>query len=120
MTAAPQGFAARAPWAAEAPHAVLVRTPNWLGDLMVSTSFLRALLARFPEARVDLIVRRGFEALPLPHRGRILPYDKRGAGPGRFGRALRGAGYSHAFILPPGFSSAWMAWNAGVPWRIGY
>jgi heptosyltransferase-2 len=102
------------------PGAVLVRTPNWLGDLMVSTAFLRALLARFPGARVDLIVRKGFEALPLPHRGRILAYDPRGAGPGRFGRGLRQAGYSHAFILPPSFSSAWMAWRAGVPWRIGY
>jgi heptosyltransferase-2 len=109
-----------APWAAAEPAAILVRTPNWLGDLMVSTSFLRALLARFPAARVDVIVRRGFDALPVPHRGRIIPYDKSQAGPGRFGRALRGAGYSHAFVLPPSFSSAWMAWNARIPWRVGY
>jgi heptosyltransferase-2 len=101
------------------PEAILVRTPNWLGDLMVSTGFLRALLALFPKARLDLIVRRGFEALPLPHRGRIIPYDRR-AGPARFGRSLREEGCSHLFVLPPSFSSAWMAWWSRIPWRIGY
>ena len=123
MTARSAGAAAAspaaAPWAGE-PTAILVRAPNWLGDLMVSTSFLRALLARFPAARLDVIVRRGFDVLPIPRRGRLFPYDKASLGPGRFGRGLRGEGYSHAFVLPPSFSSAWMAWNARIPWRIGY
>jgi len=102
------------------PEAILVRTPNWLGDLMLSTAFARALLARFPGARVDLIVRQGFEALPLPRRGQILPFDRRATPPGRFGRSLRGRGYTHLFVLPPSFSSAWMGWWSGIPWRIGY
>jgi heptosyltransferase-2 len=107
-----------APPAAE-PGAIVVRTPNWLGDLVVSTGFLSALLERFPRARVDLIVRRGFERLPLPHRGEVLPFDKAAQGAGAFGRALRQRGYSHMFVLPPSFSSAWMAFCAGVPHRIG-
>jgi heptosyltransferase-2 len=97
-----------------------VRTPNWLGDLMVSTSFVRALLARFPGARVDLVVRKGFEALPLPRRGEILAFDRRATTPGQFGRTLRAKGYTHLFVLPPSFSSAWMAWWSRIPWRIGY
>jgi heptosyltransferase-2 len=105
------------------PQAILVRTPNWLGDLMLSTAFVRALLSLFPNARVDLIVRQAFASLPLPHRGRVIPYDRRpggSGGPGRFGRALRGQGYSHLFVLPPSFSSAWMGWWSGIPWRAGY
>jgi heptosyltransferase-2 len=102
------------------PAAILVRTPNWLGDLMVSTAFLRAALHRFPQARLDLIVRAGFEALPLPRRGDILPFDKRRSGAGAFGRELRARGYSHFFVLPPSFSSAWMAFRSGAPVRIGY
>lgn len=102
------------------PTSILVRTPNWLGDLLLSTAFLRALLARFPQAGVDLIVRRGFEVLPLPKRGRILAYDKRSQPPGRFGKSLRDGGYSHFFVLPPSLSSAWMAFRSGVPLRIGY
>ena len=102
------------------PSAVLVRTPNWLGDLMMSTAFLRALLARFPRARVDLIVRRGFEPLPLPHRGRIHAFDKRAMASGAFGREFKDRGHSHMFVLPPSLSSAWMACRTGIPWRIGH
>jgi heptosyltransferase-2 len=102
------------------PEAILVRTPNWLGDLVVSTGFVAALLGRFPRARVDLVVRAGFEALPLPHRGAVLPFDRNRTSAGAFGRSLKGRGYTHAFVLPPSFSAAWMARRAGIPWRIGY
>jgi len=102
------------------PTAVLVRTPNWLGDLMMSTAFLAALVERFPAVPVDLVVRAGFADLPLPHRGRVHAFDRRTTSAGAFGRALRGRGYSHCFVLPPSFSSAWMAWRSGIPHRIGY
>ncbi len=102
------------------PAAILVRTPNWLGDLVLSTGFLRAVLSRFPRARVDVVVRQGFEALPLPCRGEVLPYDKSRQGAGAFGRSLRAGGYTHTFVLPPSFSSAWMAFRSGIPQRIGY
>jgi len=102
------------------PRSILVRTPNWLGDLVVSTGFVAALLERFREARVDLIVRAGFEVLPLPHRGRVLAFDRTTESAGAFGRKRGGEGYTHCFVLPPSFSSAWMAWRSGIPWRIGY
>src|SRR5690349_5071719 len=102
------------------PSAILVRTPNWLGDLVLSTGFVRALLERFPQTRLDLIVRKGFEALPLPHRGEVLPYDKATQGAGSFGHSLSSRGYSHMFVLPPSLSSAWMAFRSGIPHRIGH
>ena len=102
------------------PTAILIRTPNWLGDLLVATAFVRAVLQRFPAARVDLIVRKGFEALPLPHRGRVLPFDRHALSAGAFGRSLRGRGHSHLFVLPPSFSAAWMAFCTGIPTRAGY
>ena len=105
---------------ASEPEAILVRTPNWLGDLIVSTGFVSALLHRFPRARVDLVVRAGFEALPLPQRGAVLPFDRHATPAGAFGRSLKGRGYTHVFVLPPSFSAAWMAWRSGVRWRIGY
>lgn len=108
------------PRAGPEPTAILIRTPNWLGDLLVSTAFVRAVLARFPAARVDLIVRRGFEALPLPHRGEVLPFDRHAVSAGAFGRSLRGRGHSHLFVLPPSFSSAWMGFRTGIPVRVGY
>lgn len=94
--------------------------PNWLGDLVLATGFVGALLERFPAASVDLVVRAGSEALPLPHRGHLLAFDPQAAGAGAFGAALRGNGYDRFYVLPPSFSAAWMAWCSRAPERIGY
>ena len=39
---------------------------------------------------------------------------------GTFGKTLRSANYSHFYILPPSFSSAWMSFQSKIPQRIGY
>ena len=102
------------------PGRIVVRAPNWLGDLMMATGVVRAILERWPEASVDLVVRAGHEALPLPRRGRVIPFDHRAISAGTFGASLRATGYDRCYVLPPSFSSAWMAWRSGVPERIGY
>jgi heptosyltransferase-2 len=103
-----------------APGRIVVRAPNWLGDLMMATGVLRAILERWPAAAVDLVVRAGHESLPLPRRGRVIQFDPGATSAGAFGSSLRGAGYDRCYVLPPSFSSAWMAWRAGIPERIGY
>jgi heptosyltransferase-2 len=87
---------------------------------MMATGALRAILERWPDAEVDLVVRAGHEALPLPCRGRILPYDAARTQAGAFGAALAGVGYERFYVLPPSFSAAWMAFRSGAPERIGY
>jgi heptosyltransferase-2 len=87
---------------------------------MMATGFLRAILERWPAASVDLVVRAGHEALPLPKRGRVLPFDHRAVSAGTFGASLRTTGYDRFYVLPPSFSSAWMAWRSGVPERVGH
>lgn len=99
---------------------ILIRTPNWLGDLVMSTGFIRAVLEKYPESEVDLIVKSGFVSLPLPHRGKIIPFDPENKSPGKFGKTLRAENYSHFYVLPPSFSSAWMAFQSKIPQRIGY
>jgi heptosyltransferase-2 len=87
---------------------------------MMATGALRAILERWPAAAVDLVVRAGHEALPLPRRGRVIPYDPAAVAPGAFGLSLRGARYDRFYVLPPSFSSAWMAWRSGAAERVGY
>lgn len=99
---------------------ILIRAPNWLGDLLMATAFIQEVLERFPHARVDVIVRAGQEVLPVPHRGRLLPFDKRRESAGRFGSRLRGEGYDRMYVLPSGFSAAWMAFRTGARERIGF
>ena len=42
---------------------ILVRGPNWVGDLVMATPGLRALRAEFPDARISLQLRKGLEGL---------------------------------------------------------
>ncbi len=104
----------------EKPKKIVIRTPNWLGDLMMATAFIQRVLASYPEAKVDLIVKPGFEKLPLPHRGRVWIFDKSSQSPGSFGKSLKGEEYDCFYVLPPSFSSAWMAFCSGSKKRIGY
>ena len=67
-----------------APVKILIRTPNWLGDMVMSSGFVRAVLEAFPESQVDLIVKSGFEKIPLPHRGQIIPFDPKKETAGNF------------------------------------
>jgi heptosyltransferase-2 len=102
------------------PGRIVVRAPNWLGDLMMATGVVRAILERWPAASVDLVVRAGHEALPLPRRGRVIPFNAGAISAGAFGASLREPGYDRFYVLPPSFSSAWMAWRSRVPERVGY
>ena len=103
-----------------APPKILIRTPNWLGDLVMATGFFRAVLEIYPESQVDLIVKSGFENLPLPHRGKVIIFDSKHNSSGTFGKTLRFENYANFYILPPSFSSAWMAFQSRIPQRIGY
>ena len=102
------------------PPKILIRTPNWLGDLVISTGFIGAVLENYPESQFDLIVKSGIENLPLPYRGKIIPFDPEKNSAGAFGKTLRYGNYTHFYVLPPSFSSAWMSFQSKIPQRIGY
>ncbi len=86
----------------------------------MSTGFLRAVLETFPDSQVDIILKSGFETLPIPHRGEIIIFDKNKHSAGKFGKSLRYKNYDYFYVLPPSFSSAWMAFQSKIPKRIGY
>ncbi|MED5403506.1 MAG: hypothetical protein VYD61_06550 [SAR324 cluster bacterium] len=50
------------------PPKIVIRTPNWLGDHVMASGFVKAVLDYYHESEVDLIVKSGFENLPLPRR----------------------------------------------------
>lgn len=98
---------------------IVVRLPNWLGDLVMATPALRAVRARFAAAHVAV--------LGKPHALRLLEgapwFDEAIAltdGPLRTGLGLRGRGFTHAVLLPSSWSSAIAARVAGIPERLGY
>jgi lipopolysaccharide heptosyltransferase II len=95
---------------------LLVRVPNWLGDLVLSLPVLEAAAdgpAIFvgPEAFRDLVEARfpNVRYLPVSRSARWAPLD-----------TIRSMSPRLALLLTESFSSALLAWLAGVPERIGF
>ena len=87
---------------------------------MMSTAFIEAVLQTYPQSQVDLIVKSGFHKLPLPLRGKVLEFNADKISARTFGQQLQKEQYDCFFVLPPSFSSAWMAYHSKASYRVGY
>lgn len=107
------------------PQEILVRGPNWTGDVIMATPGFRALRSGFSEARLTLQLRP--ELLPLvagaPWFDEVLPLESHGKGTAallREGWALRARHFDLGICLPDSFSSALLMRLAGVGCIVGY
>ncbi len=105
---------------------IVVRMPNWVGDVVMATPALRAVRERWPGASITaLCLPSGEKILRGTSRAdRIEVYDRHGRDGGLFGmrrlvRRLRKESFDLAICLPNSFSSAWIFWRAGIPRRLG-
>lgn len=105
---------------------ILVRLPNWVGDVVMATPALRALRRRYPDAAVTAAVKEyaapllqgsalADDVLVLGDREEKLPI-----GAWRFARRLRERRFDAAFLLTNSLTSAIPPFLAGIPRRIGY
>jgi heptosyltransferase-2 len=106
---------------------ILIRLPNWLGDMVMSIYFVREVQKQYPEASVSVIAKKGLDGLleyfpPTKHRFIFSKEEYKGiSGLYRFGRKIRSTEpFDIFFCLPDSFSSAFMGWAAGAKQRIGY
>lgn len=109
------------------PMNILIRLPNWLGDMVMSTAFVQALKNEYPGAAVDLIAKKGIDFL-LPyfpeHRQAFIFSKEEYKGLGglrKFGKMIAAQKkYDLFFCLPDSFSSAMMAHATGAGQRVGF
>ena len=106
---------------------ILVRLPNWLGDMVMSASFIKAVQSAYPDAAVSVIAKKGMEGIldffpPLKHRFLFSKQSYNGiTGMYRFGRMIRNQQrFDIFFCLPDSFSSAFIGWSTGATARVGY
>jgi heptosyltransferase II len=106
---------------------ILVRLPNWLGDMVMSIPFLEQLKKEYPEASVSVIVKKELEPLLQyfpPISGKFIFSKPEYTGIGgvyRFGKTIRNKNkFDLYFSLPDSFSAALMGWACGAVQRIGY
>ena len=106
---------------------ILVRLPNWLGDMVMSIPFLEQLQKEYPDASVCMIVKKELEPLLpyFPTFSDTIIFSKSDypgiAGVYRFGKKIRNKNqFDLFFSLPDSFSSALMGWASGSKERVGY
>jgi len=100
--------------------AIVVRTPNWLGDTVMALPALSALRAAEPSARITLV---GRWAPLLAGQGVadvVLPYPRPLAARRRLARALAAERADVAVLLPSSIESALAAWRWHAARRVGY
>lgn len=105
---------------------ILVRLPNWLGDVVMSTAFVSAVHQLYPEAQIDVIIKKELAGLAglIPDLHQIHLFSKQEykglRGVFRFGKTLRFKKYDLFFCMPDSLSSAVMGWATGAKKRIGF
>lgn len=106
------------------PRRVVVRGPNWLGDLVMAAPAIRAIGDAWPDATVDVAVPAGLAPIVavLDPRAGVVPLEGR-TGPTvawRHAAQIAAGHYDHAILFTNSFASALAVRQAGVPERWGY
>ncbi len=106
---------------------ILVRLPNWLGDVIMSTSFLSALQKAYPESEIDVIIKKELaDVLNYCHGIHFIYKFSKKENSGikglyAFGKSIsKRKKYDLFFCLPDSFSSALLGYFTGSKTRIGY
>ena len=106
---------------------ILLRATNWVGDVAMSLPAFRALRAAFRGDHLAVLARPWVADLYrlLPEIDEVLVEDPRGAHAGAAGRKrlaaeLKARSFDRALIFPESFGTAWTAFQAGIPERIGW
>lgn len=106
---------------------ILVISPSWVGDMMMSQSLYRTLKAEYPSAEIDVMApawcRPLLARMPEVNQALAMPLGHGALGLGerrRLGRALRANRYDRAYVLPNSFKSALVPFFADIPQRTGW
>lgn len=109
------------------PKNIIVRMPNWVGDVIMSTPILMDLRKAFPDADITAMCRSPMGELlqEFPDIDEIFCFTKssrlvRRNEKKNIMEKLKNGKYDLGVILPNTFSSAWWFWQGEVKYRIGY
>ncbi len=105
------------------PFKILVRSPNWLGDAVMSIPAVRALAAGRPDAQVSVLAPAKIAELwkSVPEVRSVIEIAPERNSVFAVSSQIRAAGpFDAAILFPNSFRSALEVWLAGVPRRVGF
>ena len=102
------------------PFRFIIRSPNWLGDAVMSQRAVRAFKRGRPDARLAVLTPAKLEAFwkSIPEVDEVVsfaPEDSLFA----IAKKIRGR-FEAAILFPNSLRSAAEAWLAGIPRRVGF
>ena len=105
----------------------MVRSPNWIGDFVLSIPALKGLESLFPQAVLTVVAHRRVKGIAQMVEGvdRVVMFDSDGVDKGlknliRFSRGISEEPIDLSVIFPFSFSSALMGYLSGASRRLGY
>ncbi|MGB1237868.1 MAG: lipopolysaccharide heptosyltransferase II [Pseudomonadales bacterium] len=106
---------------------ILVVSPSWVGDMIMSQALLRRLKANYPECTIDVLApdwcRAVLQRMPEVSEAIAMPV---GHGKVQWGvrklvaKQLQVAAYDSCYVLPNSLKSALIPWMANIPVRTGW
>jgi heptosyltransferase-2 len=106
---------------------ILIRLPNWVGDVIMALPFIDAVKKTFPEHLIHVVIKKGLEDIIAFTEGidTIYTYSKKEykglIGGYKFGKQLsKKFNYEFFYCLPNSFSSAWIGYFTQSKNRIGF
>ena len=102
---------------------IIVRAPNWIGDVVMSLPALRRLRQVFPNAYITVVTRTSSADLFIDDRSidEVLRQDNVGwLSIWQHSRRWRSGNFDLALLLQNAFQAAVVAFLARIPVRVGY
>lgn len=106
---------------------ILIRLPNWLGDMVMATALVEAVKKYYPNAEIDLIAKQGIDFLLefFPAHNQRIIFSKQEyeglKGAHEFGKKIRKEKkYDLFFCLPDSLSAATMGAAVHAKKSIGF
>jgi len=102
---------------------IVIRSPNWVGDVVMATPTFRALRQNYPDAHIAVILRPYVHPIlyGAPWFDEVIPHEDRGLRSlRRLTKRLRSSRFDLAVILPNSFRTALEAFVGRAKRRFGY
>lgn len=106
---------------------ILIRSPNWVGDAVMSLPAVSSVCRKVPEGEVVILAKPWVGDLFREHPGvrEVISYCSPGVHEGvwgrwRLSRELKQGRFDLALHLPNSLESALISFLAGIPRRMGY
>ena len=102
---------------------ILIRFPNWVGDVVMAEPVIRVLKNKYPDARISVAVRKYAAKILVGHPGidRLIPCQDKGfSGMQQLASAIRDESPELAILLPNSFRSFLSVRWGGVKKIFGY